>query len=1201
MRRLLPWLLRLPLYGGLLSLLALAWAVATPAGSRWTLSQLGAHLPGLSLGPVEGRLLDRLRLGPGQYRSAGLSLSWSRLELDWQALALLRRELWIEALRLDGLQLTLPPPGEAAAPAGPWRWPLAPPAGFSLRLDQVELGAATLTRAPGAPQTLPAVQLQGLHWQGAHLRLAEARTTLPEVGPLALSAALETSADTLRVVELRSRGLLDLTVRGEIQAERRLALEGRWAQLRWPLPDGRLLSPAGSFSLDGPLAELAVHAEAAVSPGGSLALGGRLRPLEATGPQGELEARWQRLRWPLEADQPAQIESAEGRLRLAGGLAGYQLTLDTALRTEVAGRSTPGELSLQASGDGDGLAVQRLEARLLGGRLDSAGQLRWRAPLSADLRGRWRDLDPGRLLEGWGGRLSGEYRVQGERPVGGEPQLGFELRLAPSRLRGWPLSAEARGRYRPGELSLSEAQLRSADSRLQLQGQLGEPLDLRLRLDSPELAQLWPGLSGALTGELAVGGARQRPRIEGQLRGQALAWQTLQLPQLRADWAIDLSGRTPLRLALQAPGLRQGEQVLDLALTASGPLAAHRLELALAHPEVSARFGLEGGWTAATGLWLGRLADSEVRTRDFSDWTLDGTAALRVTGAEQHLQTGCWRAPQGHFCFDARHRGAERLIDAGFTARELPLALLRQLLPPRRALDGELSGQGRLLLRQGRLSTAELEVRTGPLVVLSRRQPVLRLDPLEILGGERAGEAWVQARLPLAGVPGGLSLDARLGPAAEPLARPLSGQLSLSLPDLSPFQPLLGEVAALSGRIEGGYALGGVLGRPELSGTLALREGRVRLAEPGLDLQPVEVELSGTPEGPLRIEARARSEGELRLSGSADTSDGLQLTVSGQGFKALNTAEAQVWVDPELQIGYGAGLLRLRGELVVPRALIRPSGRDAGIAPSRDQVIVRRDGRLSSAEALPLDLELRLRLGEAVRVEGFGLTTRVEGALTASERPGTGTTARGELRLVDGRYQAYGQDLQIRSGRLLYNGGPIAEPGLDLQALRRPREDIEVGVSVRGSLAQPELSLTSVPAMPREQQLSWLVLGRPLEQAGSGDDRALVANAALSLGLSGTDYLAQNLRSGLGLDEISIGARPGEAASEAAFTVGKYLTPRLFVSYGVALFQPGQVFRLLYDLGRGFKLATESGVQAGGDLLYSVETGLPPAPQEPVR
>ena len=126
----------------------------------------------------------------------------------------------------------------------------------------------------------------------------------------------------------------------------------------------------------------------------------------------------------------------------------------------------------------------------------------------------------------------------------------------------------------------------------------------------------------------------------------------------------------------------------------------------------------------------------------------------------------------------------------------------------------------------------------------------------------------------------------------------------------------------------------------------------------------------------------------------------------------------------------------------------------------------------------------------------------------------------------------------------------------------------------------------------------------------------MISSAALSLGLSGGDFLANRIGKRIGLDTISVGAAPAggsevtadastisgsqaaqnaggaPAGSQAAqLTLGKYLTPKLFVSYGVSLFQPGQTFRLLYDLGRGFKVQAESGVASGGDLIYTYERG----------
>ena len=169
----------------------------------------------------------------------------------------------------------------------------------------------------------------------------------------------------------------------------------------------------------------------------------------------------------------------------------------------------------------------------------------------------------------------------------------------------------------------------------------------------------------------------------------------------------------------------------------------------------------------------------------------------------------------------------------------------------------------------------------------------------------------------------------------------------------------------------------------------------------------------------------------------------------------------------------------------------------------------------------------------------------------------------------------------------------LADEGIDpdeVQVLARtPREDIKVGVQVRGPLDSPSLNLYSSPPMNQEAQLSWLVLGRPLDD-GTGDaERQAVASAALALGLKGTDFIAGKLSSKLGIDEISIGSKPGETADQARFTIGKYLSPKLYVSYGVGLFQPGYSVQMEYDIGSGFKLATETGVESGGDLIYTIE------------
>ncbi|MEA3243822.1 MAG: translocation/assembly module TamB domain-containing protein, partial [Pseudomonadota bacterium] len=186
----------------------------------------------------------------------------------------------------------------------------------------------------------------------------------------------------------------------------------------------------------------------------------------------------------------------------------------------------------------------------------------------------------------------------------------------------------------------------------------------------------------------------------------------------------------------------------------------------------------------------------------------------------------------------------------------------------------------------------------------------------------------------------------------------------------------------------------------------------------------------------------------------------------------------------------------------------------------------------------------------------------------------------------------YGQNLDIRTGRLLFAGGPITEPGLEIEAVRRPAPGILVGVRARGSMRKPDFSLFSEPGMSQSDQLSWLVLGRPLESDTSSQDRNSLNQAAILLGLGGGLALTEEFGEKLGIDEISIESDPDDETNQASLLVGKYLSPKLFVSYGVGIFEPVSTLRLRYALGSKWKLVGESSaLRSGADLFYVIEVG----------
>ena len=141
------------------------------------------------------------------------------------------------------------------------------------------------------------------------------------------------------------------------------------------------------------------------------------------------------------------------------------------------------------------------------------------------------------------------------------------------------------------------------------------------------------------------------------------------------------------------------------------------------------------------------------------------------------------------------------------------------------------------------------------------------------------------------------------------------------------------------------------------------------------------------------------------------------------------------------------------------------------------------------------------------------------------------------------------------------------------------------GLQVRGTARRPETTVISTPAMETSEALSWLVFGRPLSTTTSNESEQLSATA-LALGAGG-NLVAQQLGAQLGLDEA--GVTDSRNLGGATFTIGKYVSPRLFLSYGVSLIGSGQVVTLKYLLTRGFDISIEQGNESAASLNWRRE------------
>ena len=460
----------------------------------------------------------------------------------------------------------------------------------------------------------------------------------------------------------------------------------------------------------------------------------------------------------------------------------------------------------------------------------------------------------------------------------------------------------------------------------------------------------------------------------------------------------------------------------------------------------------------------------------------------------------------------------------------------------------------------------------------------------------------------------GLSISLQTnGLDSAPLSeQALTGELKLNAYDLDPIIALIPQLAVVPSEQEKAFRanidIGGNFNEPIVEGFIALDNLALTVIDAGITLSDIQSEISSNNTD-LEFKAQLSSKpaklsvpkdstlapGQLAIKGVAQLEEKLLLTmdIEGNQFQALNTTEAKAVISPLIKITADRDRVDVNGELNIPSALFAPNKiQSSAVSASADQIIVSDDPEELSG--LPdLFADIRVQLGDDVKVESFGFKGDIKGAINAVVRPNSPTTGLGELNILNGEYRAYGQGLVIERGQILFTGGNIEQPGVDIKAQRNPAENLIVGIIAQGDIREPDFTLFSEPAMTQTEQLSWLILGKSFSESSSGEGNAL-SQLALSFGLSTGDDFLQNFNGQLGIDSIAIETGSGEAGAfsdneQAALTLGKYLTPKLYLSYGIGLFEALDTIKLEYLINDSFKIATESSSAASGaDIIYNI-------------
>jgi translocation and assembly module TamB len=459
------------------------------------------------------------------------------------------------------------------------------------------------------------------------------------------------------------------------------------------------------------------------------------------------------------------------------------------------------------------------------------------------------------------------------------------------------------------------------------------------------------------------------------------------------------------------------------------------------------------------------------------------------------------------------------------------------------------------------------------------------------LTGELELEVSVVDEGPLLQASGEIRLPQLTSLDVNPEEQPVDASLSVRVGDMYFIEAFLPQVTEASGSFDLDSQIGGTLAELTVDGQASLADGRALIPLLGLELTDIQFAATGKPAGGIDLEGQVRSgEGILTMTGRSErypTSETpTRMTIRGERFQVINAPEISLVAEPSFDLAFDGSKLSVTGDVRIPRGRVGiPDVPESAVTPSEDVVIVG-DTLTERDSPVPIEADITVTLGDDVFFSGFGFNSKLVGGLNITQAAGRDPRGRGEVRFVNGTFRQLGQELRIDPGRLLFNG-PIDDPAVEAQAFVRATDGTEAGFRVRGTVQNLDVTTYSVPPKSDSDVMAYILFGRPMSET-SGDQGSQATNAATILG---ANMLAMSLAPSVGLDEARV--ETGTQQNKAQFVVGKYLTPRLYVGYGIGIYEPISTLRLRYLLTGRWTVEAITGDQQSADVLWRIETGGP--------
>lgn len=865
---------------------------------------------------------------------------------------------------------------------------------------------------------------------------------------------------------------------------------------------------------------------------------------------------------------------------------------DYSLNTKLSVTDMP-KLAIDGEGKGNfsELNIERLGIESEKSTLTLAGKVNWQQGVDASISVLSENISTEEFLPSVASNLAlkGDLAVHAN---GNKWQLDIPEFAVAGQINNAPIDAIVAMKVDDRlKASISKLQITSDKNQLTLHGEITKEWDISGNLNLVNPDTLDPRLSGHGNAEFKITGELEKPKARWQANLKQLAFEEYRIDALSSEGHVDVAKNYLSKIAFDAKGISLDDQPIHaVSVSIEGDLKQHLAKLSLESETVNAKSQINGG--LINNQYAGsvnKLALKNQKINLTNQQAID--FSYHVNSGQVNVSEHCWQGTNTAFCLKPLTASAEQ-GELSLALKHFDLSVLTLALPKTIAPAGQLVGHLDARWQHGKLLSLNSEIKSSDVNFAINESFIKTQVPIEqFYLNAKADQKNVMLDANLASsVLGNIISDIDITDVTG--KRALTGKIQLQALDFSNLTGFSQQIDKLDGELNADVTLSGSAFSPQVNGKLAL-QGLAFLApwtplsiEQGnmaINFNDHSANLNGelfdSNKGSLALDGQANWQGEPSVSAN----------IKGNGFKIA--LEPNLWfaISPNINMTYEQQFANVSGQVRVVDGRIKVKELPEGaVSVSDDEVIV--DAAKQTKKPLPIryGIDLSVVIDDNVRIDSFGLRSKLKGDVLFKQVGDTPLIATGEVALLEGYYRGLGQELQIEKGQIAFNGA-VDKPLLNVRAIRNPdltEDGVIAGIKLTGGVEQPRLEVFSDPKMDQAMALSYLLSGRPLSDSNSSSD-GMLTQLLLSRGLARGEGSITKIGEAIGIEDVSLSSRG--SGEETKVEISGYVAPGIQVRYSIGIFDSMSEVAVRYQLLPKLYIEAISGLNDSLDILYKFD------------